>query len=108
VTRILWLRGLERANANAFERMIYIHGTPEEVRLGTPASYGCIRMRSRDVAELFETVGKGARVIVSNASAARVAAGSNGATDSSAPAEAVAQTRADSPTPVRTAVSARD
>ena len=30
VTRILWLRGLERRNANAFSRMIYIHGTPEE------------------------------------------------------------------------------
>ena len=26
---------------------IYIHGTPEECRLGTPASYGCIRMGSR-------------------------------------------------------------
>ena len=65
VTRILWLKGLERQNANAFERMIYIHGTPEEARLGTPASYGCIRMRSVDVIALFNTVGRGARVIVS-------------------------------------------
>lgn len=65
VTRILWLKGLEAQNANAFERMIYIHGTPEEARLGSPASYGCIRMRSVDVVELFETVGRGARVIVS-------------------------------------------
>lgn len=108
VTRILWLRGLERSNANAFERMIYIHGTPEEVRLGTPASYGCIRMRSRDVAELFETVGKGARVIVSNSGAAPVAAGQDASAEFSGPAGAVAQTRADSTTPVRTAVSARD
>jgi hypothetical protein len=30
VTRILWLRGLEAQNANAFGRDIYIHGTPEE------------------------------------------------------------------------------
>lgn len=66
VTRILWLRGLERCNAHAFERMIYIHGTPEEARLGTPASYGCIRMRSRDVIRLFDVVGEGARVVISN------------------------------------------
>src|SRR5581483_3791318 len=41
VTRILWLRGLEAQNANAFGRYIYIHGTPEERLIGTPASYGC-------------------------------------------------------------------
>lgn len=62
ITRILWLRGLEAANANAYERMIYIHGTPEESRLGTAASYGCVRMRSKDIVELFDTVGEGARV----------------------------------------------
>ena len=44
VTRILWLRGLEAQNSNAFTRDIYIHGTPEERLIGTPASYGCIRM----------------------------------------------------------------
>ena len=66
VTRILWLRGLERANAHAFNRNIYIHGTPEERLLGRPASYGCIRMRSRDVAQLFNTVPVGTRIEVSN------------------------------------------
>ncbi len=40
VTRILWLRGLEAQNANAFGRDIYIHGTPEEWKIGSPASYG--------------------------------------------------------------------
>jgi hypothetical protein len=64
VTRILWLRGLESSNRNAFERMIYIHGTPEENRLGTPASYGCVRMASTDVIRLFDTVGEGARVFI--------------------------------------------
>lgn len=64
VTRILWLEGLEPRNRNAFRRFIYIHGTPEERTIGTPASYGCIRMRSADVIELFETVGRGARVVV--------------------------------------------
>jgi hypothetical protein len=62
VTRILWLRGLERQNRLAYDRTIYIHGTAEEWRIGTPASYGCIRMRSRDVVELFNTVGTGAEV----------------------------------------------
>jgi len=66
VTRILWLNGLERQNRNAFDRYIYIHGTPEERAIGTPASYGCIRMRSDDVIELFDIVGHGARVYIAN------------------------------------------
>jgi hypothetical protein len=65
VTRILWLRGLESQNRNTYSRLIYIHGTPEEWRIGTPASYGCIRMRSQDVVALFNTVGVGARLDVS-------------------------------------------
>jgi L,D-transpeptidase catalytic domain len=64
VTRILWLKGLEPQNQNAYGRYIYIHGTPVENQLGKPASYGCIRMRSQDVAQLFTTVGVGARVDV--------------------------------------------
>ncbi len=67
VTRILQLRGCERSNANALSRGIYIHGTPEERCIGRPASYGCIRMRSRDVVKLFRTVPVGALVeIVQN------------------------------------------
>lgn len=54
VTRILWLDGLEPGNSNAKSRGIYIHGTVEESKLGQPVSYGCIRMRSRDVVELFD------------------------------------------------------
>jgi lipoprotein-anchoring transpeptidase ErfK/SrfK len=64
VTRILWLRGREAQNANAFGRYIYIHGTPEERRIGTPASYGCIRMRSTDVVQLYNIVGVGAAVMI--------------------------------------------
>jgi hypothetical protein len=67
VTRILWLRGLERQNRNAFRRTIYIHGTAEERRIGTPASYGCIRMRSRDIVSLFKTIGVGATVEITRA-----------------------------------------
>ena len=66
VTRILWLRGLEAQNANAFGRDIYIHGTPEERLIGTPASYGCIRMRSSDVIQLYNVVGTGAGVTIVN------------------------------------------
>ena len=66
VTRILWLRGLEVGNSNAYDRYIYIHGTPEERRIGQPASFGCVRMRSRDVISLYDEVGKGARVIIRN------------------------------------------
>jgi hypothetical protein len=64
VTRILWLTGTESRNQNTFRRTIYIHGTPEERRLGSPASYGCIRMGSRDVADLYNRVGTGADVFV--------------------------------------------
>ncbi|MGY8691017.1 MAG: L,D-transpeptidase family protein, partial [Verrucomicrobiales bacterium] len=64
VTRILWLRGKEAKTRNAYGRYIYIHGTPEESKIGKPASYGCIRMRSRDVALLYNQVGVGAKVKV--------------------------------------------
>jgi lipoprotein-anchoring transpeptidase ErfK/SrfK len=67
VTRILWLRGLEAQNANAYSRYIYIHGTPEERNIGTRASFGCIRMRSRDVIQLYDIVGPQARVTILNA-----------------------------------------
>jgi L,D-transpeptidase catalytic domain len=61
-TRIIWLRGLEPQNAHAFQRCIYIHGTPEEKKIGQPASYGCIRMKSKDVAELYDQLPLGAVV----------------------------------------------
>jgi lipoprotein-anchoring transpeptidase ErfK/SrfK len=64
VSRILWLEGLEPQNRNAFRRYIYIHGTPEERNIGVASSYGCIRMRSLDVIALYDTVGTGARVII--------------------------------------------
>src|SRR5207245_4921226 len=62
VTRILWLRGREFQNANAFRRDIYIHGTPEERNIGLPVSYGCVRMRSEDVIKLYDIIGNRAQV----------------------------------------------
>lgn len=58
-TRIIWLRGLEAQNAHAYQRCIYIHGTPEEKKIGRPASYGCIRMKASDVAALYDQVSVG-------------------------------------------------
>jgi hypothetical protein len=62
VTRIIWLRGLQEENRNAFARCIYIHGTPEERNIGHPASYGCVRMKSKDIVALFGLIGLGASV----------------------------------------------
>lgn len=65
VSRVLWLRGKEDRNRNARERCIYIHGTAEEKRIGKPASFGCIRMKSKDVIELYRRVHIGTAVVIS-------------------------------------------
>jgi hypothetical protein len=67
LTRILWLCGEELGvnrggSVDTFRRYIYIHGTPDGVELGQPGSRGCIRMRNRDVAELFDLIVTGAPV----------------------------------------------
>jgi len=62
LTRILWLEGLEGQNANTKDRYIYIHGTNQETRIGTPASHGCVRMRNADIVELFDLVPEGTSV----------------------------------------------
>ncbi len=64
VTRILWLAGTEDHNRNAYRRYIYIHGTPQASRLGTPASFGCIRMGCKDIVDLYNRVGTGANVTI--------------------------------------------
>ena len=64
MTRILWLDGLEPRNANTYERFIYVHGTNHEGQIGEPASHGCIRMRNRDLAELFDRVGVDTPVMI--------------------------------------------
>ena len=68
-TRILWLQGLEPGinqgpGIDSYQRFIYIHGTPEEGRIGTPASQGCIRMRNADVITLFDLVESGTLVYI--------------------------------------------
>lgn len=64
VTRILWLEGIEPGNKNARTRCIYIHGTPQERAIGTASSFGCVRMRSDDVIEVFDAVPIGTVVTI--------------------------------------------
>ncbi len=70
VTRVIQISGLEGSNSNTHSRRIYIHGTPEERKIGSPASYGCIRMRSEDVVDLFSRVQRGTPVAIERCSQA--------------------------------------
>jgi lipoprotein-anchoring transpeptidase ErfK/SrfK len=65
ITRVIWLRGMEQQNRGAHDRCIYIHGTPEERRIGRTASFGCIRMRSKDIIALYERLHIGMHVTIS-------------------------------------------
>ena len=61
LTRILWLSGREPGknrlgDVDTMRRFIYIHGCPDTVPMGTPASIGCIRMRNADIIDLFDRV----------------------------------------------------
>lgn len=61
LTRILWLSGLEpgvnrSGEVDSMRRYIYIHGTNEIDKIGTPASHGCIRMCNDDLLDLFDRV----------------------------------------------------
>lgn len=76
ITRVLCLRGLSGSNRNSAARGIYIHGTPEEKKIGQPASYGCIRMRSHDVIALFNTVAVGTLVTIGDVPPSRLLASS--------------------------------
>jgi hypothetical protein len=67
LTRILWLTGLESGRnrggaVDTLRRFIYIHGCPDTEPMGVPRSHGCIRMRNRDLLELFEQVDRGTLV----------------------------------------------
>ena len=69
LTRILWLSGLEveknrLGNVDTMRRYIYIHGSPDEVPMGTPGSRGCVRMHNHDVIELFDRVSEGCLVFI--------------------------------------------
>lgn len=70
LTRILWLSGTEvgvnrLGEVDTMQRYIYIHGTPDHVKLGLPGSHGCIRMRNTDLVTLFNMVPVGTPVHIS-------------------------------------------
>jgi L,D-transpeptidase YbiS len=72
LTRILWLRGLERhrnrhGRVDSMRRYIYVHGCPDSEPMGVPVSHGCVRMRNADVVDLFERVPAGTRVWIQEA-----------------------------------------
>lgn len=61
LTRILWLSGREPGfnrlgEVDTMRRYIYLHGSPDAVAMGRPGSIGCVRMRNRDIVELFDLV----------------------------------------------------
>jgi len=67
LSRILWLCGEEPGRnrlgaVDSMRRYIYIHGTGDDQPMGEPHSHGCIRMRNRDVVELFALVAAGTPV----------------------------------------------
>ena len=69
LTRILWLSGTELGfnrlgNVDTMQRYIYIHGTPDSTDMSKIGSHGCIRMRNKDVIELYDLVEAGTKVII--------------------------------------------
>ena len=67
LTRILWLTGRELGVnrggcVDTLRRFIYIHGCPDTEPMGVPRSHGCVRMRNRDLIELFDLVVAGTPV----------------------------------------------
>ena len=68
-SRIMWLEGMEPGRnqggyVDTYNRYIYIHGTSDEDKIGTPASIGCIRMLNKDVVELYRLVDVGTEVLI--------------------------------------------
>lgn len=69
LTRILWLSGCEPGynrlgDVDTMRRYIYVHGSPDTAEMGKPGSIGCIRMRNKDITELFDLVPAGTPVEV--------------------------------------------
>ena len=61
LTRILWLSGCEPGrnrlgDVDTMRRYIYIHGSHDLAEMGKPGSIGCVRMRNKDIIELYDLV----------------------------------------------------
>ena len=69
LTRILLLTGEEPGknkggDVDSYARNIYIHGTNDEARIGTPSSHGCIRLTNDDVIDAFHNIPKDTLVLI--------------------------------------------
>lgn len=69
LTRILWLSGLETGlnrggEVDTMRRYIYIHGSPDSDSFSNPSSHGCVKMRNKDIIELFDRIDAGIRVYI--------------------------------------------
>ena len=69
LTRIMWLSGLESGKnrgreVDTMRRYIYIHGCPDSDSFSKPSSHGCVKMRNKDIIELFDNVEAGTRVLI--------------------------------------------
>ena len=70
-TRIMRLRGLEEGvnaggDVDTYARYVYIHGTNQEDKIGTPNSHGCVLLKNAEVAQLFDIVNDGTIVLISD------------------------------------------
>lgn len=75
LTRILWLSGCEvgrnrLGNVDTMQRVVYIHGTPDDVDMAIPGSRGCIRMRNDDIIDLYNIVPVGTILDINEGSSA--------------------------------------
>jgi lipoprotein-anchoring transpeptidase ErfK/SrfK len=69
LTRILWLSGKELGknrlgDVDTMQRYIYIHGSPDSAEMGKVGSHGCVRMRNKDIIELYNLVAVGTAVVI--------------------------------------------
>ena len=69
-SRILWLDGLEDGKnhglgCDTHSRYVYIHGTNQEEKIGTPNSHGCVLLNNTDMIALFDSVSSAAFVWIS-------------------------------------------
>lgn len=69
LTRILWLSGLEKGKnrggeVDTMRRYIYIHGSPDGDSFAAPSSHGCVKMRNKDIIELYDNIDAGIRVLI--------------------------------------------
>ncbi|MDY0108307.1 MAG: L,D-transpeptidase [Candidatus Krumholzibacteria bacterium] len=67
--RILTLDGCQDGvnrgpGVDTLARLVYLHGTNHEHRIGEPCSHGCVRLRRADIAAMFDLVAVGDPVVI--------------------------------------------